>query len=88
MGGLAGVVQLSAVVFCLFAWLVPAPKVSAVVVGFDAFSYPEGAVNGRNGGAGWNRAGGLTSWSGGASLPSVSGSEMLNVTPSRPYIRR
>ena len=66
-------VQLSAVVFCLLAWLVPAPEVSAVVVGFDAFSYPDGAVNSRNGGAGWDRAGGLTSWSGGASLPSVSG---------------
>jgi aryl-phospho-beta-D-glucosidase BglC (GH1 family) len=57
----------------LIGWLALAATASAGVVGFDAFSYPDGAVNGRNGGAGWSRAGGLTAWSGGTSLPSVSG---------------
>jgi len=50
-----------------------ATAASASVVGFDSFSYPDGAINGRNGGAGWSRAGGLTAWSGAASLPTVSG---------------
>ena len=58
---------------CIITWFILALRSSAVVVGFDAFSYPDGAINGRSGGAGWNRAGGLTSWSGGGSLPSVSG---------------
>jgi hypothetical protein len=62
--------------FLFLAWLSLGATASAVVVGFDAFSYPDGVINGRNGGAGWNRAGGLTSWSGGASLPTVSGNAL------------
>jgi hypothetical protein len=60
----------------LLAWVSLGVAASAAVVGFDAFSYPDGLINGRNGGAGWNRAGGLTSWSGGTSLPSVSGNAL------------
>ena len=57
----------------LITWLAFVQTAAAVVVGFDAFSYPDGAINGRNGGAGWNRAGGVTSWSGGSSLSAVVG---------------
>jgi aryl-phospho-beta-D-glucosidase BglC (GH1 family) len=60
-------------VLCLLAGLALAGTASAGVVGFESFSYPDGVINGRNGGAGWSRAGGVTAWSGGASLPSVSG---------------
>jgi hypothetical protein len=54
------------------AWCASVTSVSASVVGSDAFCYPDGLINGRNGGGGWKRAGAVTAWSGGASLPSVS----------------
>ena len=60
----------------LLTWFALAGTASASIVGFDSFSYPDGAINGRNGGTGWSRAGGLASWSGGASLPAVSGNAL------------
>ena len=62
-----------ATLLCALCFLMLLGRAGAGVVGFDAFSYPDGAIGGRNGGAGWSRAGGLTAWSGGAGLPSIAG---------------
>jgi hypothetical protein len=45
---------------------------SAVLVGGDEFNYANGPINNQSGGNGWNRAGGISLWSGGSSFPLVS----------------
>ena len=45
---------------------------SAVLVGSDDFNYANGPINNQSGGNGWNRAGGISLWSGGSSFPLVS----------------
>jgi hypothetical protein len=61
----------------LIVWCASVTIVSGSVVGSDAFCYPNGVINGRNGVGGWKRSGSVTAWSGETGLPSVS----TNVLP-------
>ena len=61
---------------------------SAVLVGSDDFNYGNGTINNRSGGNGWNRAGGISLWSGGSSFPLVSAQVLYtgtNFGASRAY---
>ena len=61
---------------------------SAVIVGSDDFNYANGPINNQSGGNGWNRAGGISLWSGGSSFPLVSAQVLYtgtNFGASRAY---
>ncbi len=61
---------------------------SAVLVGSDDFNYANGPINNQSGGNGWNRAGGISLWSGGSSFPLVSAQVLYtgtNFGASRAY---
>jgi hypothetical protein len=40
----------------------------AAVIGFEDFNYADGGIDGRNGGTGWDRSGGVSAWFGTANV--------------------
>jgi hypothetical protein len=50
------------------ALLLSSTLAHGLVIGTEDFSYPDGGIDGRNGGTGWNRVGGTSSWFGPANV--------------------